>query len=188
MTEQEAYAIGMEAYTYFYPLVLMDATRRQATNVEPGQTIGRGPMNLFTHVHTFPPANFRDVVRPNFDTLYSIAWLDLTQEPVVISVPDTGGRYYLLQALDMWTDVFASLGKRTTGTAVASFAFVAPGWTGTLPDGVARIDAPTPFVWITIRAFGNRCRTRNQQICIAAPSRAAANQKVMKINRSERSE
>ena len=155
MTEQEAYAIGREAYTYFYPLVLMDATRRQATNTAPGQTFGRGPMNLFTHARTFPPASFRDVVRPNFDTLYSIAWLDLTQEPIIVSVPDTGGRYYLLQVLDMWTDVFASLGKRTTGTAAASFAFVAPGWTGTLPDGVARIDAPTPFVWTTGRTQTN---------------------------------
>jgi hypothetical protein len=78
LTEQEAYEIGVEAYTYLYPLILMDATRRQAVNVETGKVIGRGPMNAFTHVRAFPPADFRDVVRPNFDTLYSIAWLDLT--------------------------------------------------------------------------------------------------------------
>ena len=89
INEQEAYEIGVEAYTYLYPLALMDATRRQAVNVEAGKTIGRGPMNTFTHVPIFPPADFRDVVRPNFDTLYSAAWLDLTKEPMVVAAPDT---------------------------------------------------------------------------------------------------
>jgi Protein of unknown function (DUF1254) len=43
-------------------------------------------MNTFTHVRQFPPADFRDVVRPNFDTLYSIKWLDLTNEPMVVDL------------------------------------------------------------------------------------------------------
>src|ERR1017187_4154132 len=82
INEQEAFEIGVEAFTYLYSMVLMDVTRRQATNIEAGKVIGRGPMNAFTHVPIFPPADFRDVVRPNFDTLYSIAWLDLTKEPM----------------------------------------------------------------------------------------------------------
>src|SRR5262245_16678882 len=112
--EQQAYEIGIEAYIYLYPLVLMDTTRRQAVNVEAGRVFGRGPMNTFTHAPTFPPAGFRDVVRPNFDTLYSAAWLDLQKEPMVVAAPDTQGRHYLLPMLDMWTDVFAAPGKRTT--------------------------------------------------------------------------
>src|SRR5687768_5373032 len=155
LTEQDAYEIGVEAYTYLYPLVLMDATRRQAVNVEAGKAFGRGPMNAFTHVPIFPPAEFRDVVRPNFDTLYSIAWLDLTTEPVVLSVPDAAGRYYLLPMLDMWTDVFAVPGKRTTGTQAGRFAVVPQGWTGALPEGMERIDAPTPYVWIIGRTQAN---------------------------------
>jgi hypothetical protein len=153
--EEEAREIAVEAYIYLYPLVMMDVTRRQATNRGPGQVLGRGSMMTFTHVPTFPPADFRDVVRPNFDTLYSIAWLDVTEEPAILDVPDAAGRYYLLPMLDMWTDVFASPGKRTTGTGAARFAVVPQGWQGTLPDGVQRIDTPTPYVWLIGRTQTN---------------------------------
>ncbi|MGC2179021.1 MAG: DUF1254 domain-containing protein [Bradyrhizobium sp.] len=148
ITEQEAHAIGVDAYLYFYPLISMDVTRKQFTNVEPGKEFGKGPMNAFTNVPTYPPADFKGVVRSNFDTLYSIAWLDLTKEPQIVSAPDTNGRYYLLPMLDMWTDVFASPGWRTTGTLAGNFLVTLPGWSGTVPAGFTRIEAPTSYVWI----------------------------------------
>lgn len=148
ISEQEAHAIGVDAYVYLYPLISMDVTRRQFTNIAPGKEIGKGPMNMFINVPEYPPADFKGVVRSNFDTLYSIVWADLTKEPMVISAPDTGGRYYLLPMLDMWTDVFASPGWRTTGTQAGDFLLTPPGWTGSVPAGMARISAPTPFVWI----------------------------------------
>jgi hypothetical protein len=148
ITEQEAHAIGVDAYIYFYPLLSMDITRKQFTNVEPGKEFGKGPMNMFVNVPEYPPADFKGVVRSNFDTLYSIAWLDLTKEPMVVSAPDTAGRYYLLPMLDMWTDGFASPGWRTTGTAAGNFLVTPPGWPGTVPDGFTRLAAPTPYIWV----------------------------------------
>jgi hypothetical protein len=148
ITEQEAHAIGVDAYLYFYPLLSMDITRKQSTNIEPGKELAKGPMNMFVNVPAFPPADLKVVVRVNFDTLYSIAWLDLTKEPQVVSAPDTGGRYYLLPMLDMWTDVFASPGWRTTGTQAGNFLITPPGWNGTVPAGMTRITAPTPYVWV----------------------------------------
>ncbi|MGL3213320.1 DUF1254 domain-containing protein [Bradyrhizobium sp. BR 1433] len=158
INEQEAHAIAVDAYIYFYPLLTMDITRKQFTNVEPGKDNFKGPMNTFVNVPEYPPANFKGVVRSNFDTLYSVSWLDMTKEPVVVSVPDTDGRFYLLPMLDMWSDVFASPGWRTTGTKAGTFLVTAPGWRPDLRDRFAeefklpkdtqRIDAPTPYVWV----------------------------------------
>src|SRR5207249_3655995 len=148
ITEAEAHAIAVDAYIYFYPLVTMDLTRKQSTNIEPGKEFGKGPMNMFVSVPEYPPADLKVVVRVNFDTLYSIAWLDLTKDALVVSAPDTNGRFYLLPMLDMWTDIFASPGWRTTGTAAGNFLNTPPGWTGTVPEGFSHIAAPTPYVWI----------------------------------------
>jgi hypothetical protein len=148
ITEEEARAVAVDAYLYLYPLVTMDLTRKQSTNIEPGKEFGKGPMNMFTSIPEYPPADFKGVVRVNFDTLYSIAWLDLTKEPLVVSAPNTDGRYYLLPMLDTWTDVFASPGWRTTGTQAANFLVTPPGWSGDVPAGMSLINAPTPIVWI----------------------------------------
>jgi hypothetical protein len=148
LTAQEVQSIAQDAYIFLYPLVLMDVSRKHFTNIEPDKMFGRGPMNTFAHARTFPPATFRGATHTNFDTLYSVGWLDLIKEPVVISVPDTQGRYYLLQLLDMWTDSFAGVGKRTTGTAAGNFVVVGPNWKGDVPQGFQRVNAPTPFVWV----------------------------------------
>lgn len=158
ITPQEAHDIAVNAYLYFYSPVTMDLTRKQLTNIPPARDSIGGPMNTFANIGAYPTADMRAVVRPNFDTLYSSAWLDLTKEPVVVSAPDTHGRYYLLPMLDMWTDVFASPGWRTTGTQAGNFVLVPPGWRPDLreklieefrlPKDTRRIDAPTPYVWI----------------------------------------
>lgn len=159
LSADEVNAIAVDAYVYFYPLVTMDVSRKQFTNIEPGKEFGKGPMNTFVNVPEYPPGDFKGVVRSNFDTLYSICWVDMTKEPAVISAPDTNGRYYLLPMLDMWSDVFASPGWRTTGTQPQEFLLVPTTWRPELrgerlltelklPANTQIIEAPTPYVWI----------------------------------------
>jgi hypothetical protein len=127
----------------------------ESTRRNHGANVGRAPANTFSHVRAFPDADFRAVVRPNFDTLYSSAWFDVSEEPQVVSMPDTAGRFYLLPMLDMWTDAFASPGWRTTGTGEQHWAIVPSGWSGELPDGVGRIEAPTTDGWLIGRIQTN---------------------------------
>src|SRR5262249_55561183 len=88
------------------------------------------------------------VVFPNNDTLYSSAWLDLSQGPLVLHVPDTGDRYFVMQFMDFYTNNVAFVGKRTTGTKESDFAVVGPDWKGRLPAGLKRVDSPTNGVWL----------------------------------------
>jgi hypothetical protein len=156
LTDEQIQNIGVNAYVYLYPLLTMEMTRRQMTNVASGERTGWGPMGEFAHFRAFPDADFKAVVRPNFDTLYSAAWLDLSNGPLVVSAPeDTDGRYYELPMYDMWTDAFAVPGQRTSGTGAGSWAVAPPGWEGELPAGVERIDAPTPVIWIIGRTQTN---------------------------------
>lgn len=145
LNPDDAYALAVQAYLYAYPLVLMEQTRQAVVR----------PMNQFTHAPLFPTPQSRTVVRPNVDTLYSTAWLDLAREPVVMTVPDTGTRYYLIQMLDAWTETFAVPGTRTTGNKAGRFAIVGPDWKGTLPPGLTAINAPTNIVWIIGRIQTN---------------------------------
>lgn len=155
VSTDDALLIAQEAYVYLYPLILMDLTRKLMINSDPKVSVAGGPANAFTHVRTFPPLDLRVALRPSYDTLYSSAWLDLTSGPVIVSTADTGGRYFLLPMFDMWTDCFATPGKRTTGTAAANFAVIPPDWRGELPQDVEPIYAPTRHVWILGRTQTN---------------------------------
>ena len=146
---------AVSAYIYAYPLILMEITRRVGTNVADHGRFGSAPMNQFANVPAFPDADFSDVVRPNADTLYSILWFDVSKEPLLINAPNSGGRYYLLPMLDMWTNVFASPGERTTGTGAQLIAIAAPGWQGNLPAGATLLRCPTGIGWIIGRTQTN---------------------------------
>jgi hypothetical protein len=152
LTPAEAEAIGEDAYIYGYSLLTMDLTRQVATNVAAPQGL-RAPVSQFAKAREYPTAADRDVTAPDTDTLYSSAWLDLSKEPYILSLPDEGDRYYLMPMLSGWTEVFQVPGKRTTGDKAQTYAITGPGWTGTLPAGVTQYKSPTNLVWIIGRTY-----------------------------------
>jgi len=147
MSEQELRDTAIDAYVYAYPMVLMELARRQATAVQ-SPLDGKAPMNQFGHKAAFPDPRATDAPWPSADALYSSLWFDVSRAPLIINLPDTGGRYTVLSALDMWSDVFASRGTRTNGSGAQSFAIVGPHWQGTLPAGVDVIRSPTSMGWL----------------------------------------
>lgn len=161
--------LAADAYIFGYPLVLVDTTCRVMTAVaRPNGALA--PLNQVAHRRTFPDPSSNNLVAPNADTLYSTAWLDLTAEPMVLSVPAMGDRYYVIQLLDAWTNVFASPGSRTTGSAKRDFVIVGPWWSGRLPPALMELRAPTNIVWLigrietdgprdyaAVHAIQNRC-------------------------------
>lgn len=132
-----------EAYIYAFPLVITNATRLFSTNTE-AATSSRAPINQLSHAQKLADAKFRTVVTPNVDTVYSQAWLDLEKEPLLYTMPEAD-RFFTLQVLDAWTNTVTVL--QTAGI----YAFTLPGWQGTLPEGVIRVDIPTATAWLIAR-------------------------------------
>ena len=132
-----------DAYVYAFPLVLMDATRIFATNTEKVIT-GKAPVNQLMHGAALADAQFRSVVTPNVDTIYSQVWYDLSEEPMVYELPETD-RFCKVQVLDGWTNTAAVIDK------VGAYAITLSTWEGELPDGVTRIDVPTSMAWSITR-------------------------------------
>ncbi len=163
--------MARDAYLYVLPLLEMAATR--------DRLLARGAsQNMIYHRRDLADASSRSVTSPNNDTLYSSAWLDLTAGPVTATLPDVGQRYFSLQLMDMYTNNFAVLGTRTTGSAAAKFTIVGPN------DAISASDrnvlrAPTPHVWALGRVLVDgpddldAARTAQAGILIDGPKVAA---------------
>jgi hypothetical protein len=148
LKEGRPWLYGIQAYIYGFPLIMMDLTKEASTAVPSAGEI-TAPVNQFSVMTKYPDASFRAVARTGLDTLFACAWADLDKEPLVLSVPDTKGRYYVIALFDFWSNVFASIGKRTTGTGATNFLIAGPGWQGTPPPDVNQVfRSPTRFVWV----------------------------------------
>jgi hypothetical protein len=153
-TPDEARQIAAAAYVYGYPLVFMDVLKEHQTAV-PAPDILRGlaPANQMVRVYQVPIDQFQSRAPwPITDASYVGAWLDLTEGPVVLSVPPSDGRYYVIMLEDPWTIDLSSVGTRTTGDGPGNFAVAGPGWEGTLPPDVTMIQSPSRYVMLAGRA------------------------------------
>jgi hypothetical protein len=134
----EAKEIASEAYLYAYPMLYNYKTLFQQA-IDPSFPGFIGGFNRFRHYSRgFTPAD-KDIVTPSNDTPYSWAWLDLRTEPMVVSVPASPDRYYVLQWFDLYTHNFAYIGSRATGTEAGDYLFAGPGWSGETPPGVKKV-------------------------------------------------
>lgn len=122
-------------------------------------------VNQFTHTHRLLGPNDKEVVTPNNDTLFSNTWLDLSQGPVVIEIPEMGDRYWTLGFLDAWTNPWAYAGRRTTGGEMQRLFVHGPDWQGDAPAGAHVISAPGDDVWIIGRILVDNDATDIAAVC-----------------------
>lgn len=160
-SQESYYDIALKAYIYAYPMVLLEVTRSQDIYL---------PDNTLYSQYSFPDASFKKVVSPNLDTLYSEAWIDLSNGPVTLTLPDMGDykghdRYYLVQLMDAWTDTFADMGTRTSGNSEQVYTIVGPHWKGEIPgSNLNIIKSPTNRVWLVVRIFCDNTNPEDIQI------------------------
>ncbi|MCI0333433.1 MAG: DUF1254 domain-containing protein [Planctomycetes bacterium] len=154
VSRELARKIALDTYIYGYSLVTTEVTRVQMSNVPKVEGL-HAPMGQFINVERYPPADFRGVSAPNADTLYSLAWIDLS-EPQVFSHPDMGKRYYLFETVDLWmTALENSPSARTAGGDAANYLITGPGWKGEVPAGMKHIPIATRYVTILGRTYAD---------------------------------
>ncbi|MCX2180561.1 DUF1254 domain-containing protein [Streptomyces sp. SKN60] len=152
MTDESMEKTATEAWLYGYPLVTAALTKSDMTAVPARDDARRkAPVNQFCYMRSTPDAAFTEVVSPNADTLYSSAWLDLSEEPLVLALPDFGDRFWMVPILDAWSNVCAVVGRRTYGSSAGPFLIAGPSWSGPTPAGLTLLKSPTTVNWIIAR-------------------------------------
>ena len=146
LTNQEIVETAEEAYIFGYPLMVMDLTKEVSLNTKKSSP-RHAPINTFGHMKHFPDYKFKNVVKPNVDTFYSSAWIDLSKEPIVLDIADTKGRYFMIQFIDAYTDAFFVPGSRTTGTKKQRYVLVGPDCKTKIPRGMKVVKSKTNMVW-----------------------------------------
>jgi hypothetical protein len=152
----EARTLAQEAWVFGMPLVYIEKQLDAVTHVAKPQG-PFAPINQFAQYREFPDASNRSVVGLNVDTLYSFGSVDLAQGPIVLSIPEMGNRFWVMQLIDAWNNVPHAPGSRTVGGKGGNFAIVGPNWKGTLPPGLTELRIPT-----SLAIIGGRTYTANK--------------------------
>jgi hypothetical protein len=144
------FGLAQQAATYAVPIVAM-YNLRAATSVGPDAKVSPNEIWRVDHITNPTIAAQAGYVTPNVNVIYGFGFMDLGQQPIILEAPDSEGRYYMVQMVDMWTNAFAYVGGVATGYKGGTYALVGPGWQGQLPPGVKRIDCPTRWVEVQPR-------------------------------------
>jgi hypothetical protein len=197
LSDEQVLDIAQEAYFFGYAPLLRKYTYLKQTSVAEPNHFGMAPVNQISHFITFPDAGYKDIVKPNVDTYYSLAWMDVTNEPVVMTVPAIN-RFYLIPFYDAYTNVFQVVGTRTTGSDAHNLLITGPEWTGEVPEGMLEVKSPHNLVAIIARikvdsekdGVKNVVPLQNQMNIIPlskwgteyVPPKGVANEENLKIN------
>lgn len=148
--EEWTYSLPLQAATWGAPIVTMYALRY---NDAIGPNAKARPNSIWRMEDISTPELSKEAgyVTPNVNVIYGFGFMDLREEPIILDVPDSMGRYYMIEMVDMWTNAFGYIGGTATGYQGGKFALVGPGWKGELPTGVQRIECPTPWILIQPR-------------------------------------
>jgi hypothetical protein len=161
-TAKQAYTMGVQAYIWGYPMVVMQRSRDAMTEggdapvtADVFNKSGKlfAPVNQVASAWGMLGPKFSAVQSGNADTLYSVTWYDSSEEPYVLHLPNAAGRYYTYQFIDAWTNNYHYASTRTMGSQDQTYALVAPGWTGKLPKDVTRVDCPNPTGFVIGRWY-----------------------------------
>ncbi|CRX38521.1 DUF1254 domain-containing protein [Estrella lausannensis] len=150
INEKEAAVYAEEAYILGYPLVMMEMARRAMTaSGEAG--VDKPTMGQLSHMRTLPDADTPQRPFSNLDLLYSIAWVDLKDEPYLLKIPKIEGRLFLFPLIGAWNEEFFAIAG--VGGEGGQFLITGPEWHGKLPEGVVEVKSPTNLVFIPGRLF-----------------------------------
>ncbi len=154
VSNEEVAKIAQEAYIYGVALVEMERSKNQMTHPQYEGDTEWAPLGEFYHVRNFADPSTTRLRAPNIDVLYSGAWVNLKDQPVVVYVPDMGDRYYSIQVNDMYSNISGYIGTRATGNKEGVYAIVGPEWdeeVGVDVDGVIKVN--TNYTWLFPRTF-----------------------------------
>lgn len=146
--------LGRDAYSFGFPLILMDTSSKYtAAFSKSSYKQSKVPMYQFYHTRKVRETRYHDMASLDSDMVYSTAWLNLAQDPVVLTIPASGKRFFVGGLLQGWSDIFGVVGTRSTGNKKQRFLLSGPQWKGQTPTGMKPLRASTNLVWIPIRIY-----------------------------------